>query len=103
MNFSLYTSSSKEENSPLGWATVRKKIKEVSDNEFLDHFKRFYESENSSSSRAPSVIQRPGLLGNLSPAVTGSSILVESKAALLKIAVLSVVIVGAFWWVKTQI
>lgn len=91
--------SSKEENSPLGWMTVRKKIKEVSDREFLDHFKRFYESEDKPTKK----MQRPGILGFLDPSAAGASILSESKTALLRIAVVSAILVTALWWAKTQL
>lgn len=91
--------SSKEENSPLGWMTVRKKIKEVSDHEFLDHFKRFYESEDKPVKK----VQRPGILGSLDPSAAGASILAESKTALFRIAVISAILVAALWWAKTQL
>lgn len=96
-----YIDSSKDESSALGWETVRKQIKSVSNREFLDHFKRFYESEDKPVERR----QRPGILnglGTLTPAVVGSEVLQESKSALTKIALLSLGVVIVFWWVKNR-
>ena len=90
--------SSKEESGPLGWETVRKNIRKVSNIEFLDHFKRFYESEDNPVERR----QRPGILGDVTPAAIGSEVLQETKSALIKIGVLGIGTLALLWWLKNR-
>lgn len=51
-----YIESSAEENSALGWETVLKNIKRVSDSDFKKHAKKFYSFEGLPQMAFPGVI-----------------------------------------------